>query len=126
MLLAVSACGSSECDLHTWLIIIVYHWGFEEILVPSFEEHSVSTCCLTLKQVVPFLSYACAGHSLYFAGCKSEVLPPTVWMWPACYDESISCNIKFMYIIQYIDTAIILTFVEFTSNTSIMNRPLLL
>jgi len=68
MLLAIGACGFSECDLHTRLTVILYHWGLEEILVPSFEDDSVSTCCLTLKQVVPFLNYPCAGHSLYFAG----------------------------------------------------------
>jgi len=52
----------------------------------------------------------------------SDVLPRAFWMWPACYDESVSCKVKFMYNIQDFNTAIVLAFVEFTFNKTTMNR----
>ena len=51
----------------------------------------------------------------------SDVLTPTVWMWPTCHDESVSCKVKYMSTVQYFTTAIVLAFVEFTFNKTIMN-----
>lgn len=55
----------------------------------------------------------------------SDVLPPTIWMWPACYDESIFGNVKFIYNIKYFNTAIVLAILEFTFNKTIMNRSII-
>jgi hypothetical protein len=50
----------------------------------------------------------------------------TVWMWPARYDESVFCNVKYVYTVQYFNTEIVLAFVEFTFNKTIMNSLLML
>jgi len=42
-------------------------------------------------------------------------------MWPTCHDESVSCKVKYMSTVQYFTTAIVLAFVEFTFNKTIMN-----
>jgi hypothetical protein len=73
---------------------VLYRWDLEEILVSSFEDDSVSRCRLTLKQVVPSLSYPVLAILFILLVRASDVLPPTVWMWPVCYDESVSCNVN--------------------------------